>query len=246
MKKEHVMNMNEVNSVSDIVGQLLSPTEQFNQLMQKGERLEEAAWNTIRTWHEPVPLEYDAPLVCPKAVEEITAEICNLYGMASATASILAYLYVKHRALYLTYHTSLYVYPNGYYVSPSQPGEWDRNVMGFSYSGCSGPMGDIVEFDKLVLSEIAFPPGFPSAEAWKQLQTDHGLPLGLLNYRRVAEVLKLGLRTNINDTRSQCLIYLAWDHFVEVTRLVERERWQLQYPIAMVVHSVVMQALCKA
>lgn len=239
-----VIDLNETVTLSRVAGSLTPIAEQFEALDMDSSELEAAAWNTVRDWHEPEPVQREGPLVSLRAVKKLTAEICRLYGVASVTESILAYLYLKHRALFLTYQWNFYADSNGNYSRSYQPGSGGRWVSGYSYSGCSACTGDIVDFHGLAMSKVLFPRYFPGGETWKQLQADHQLPLGLINYEKIADIVRGEACAHIKRRWRERSLYAAKGHLVELTRLFERRPMSMEYPIALVVHAVAMPAMC--
>jgi len=238
------MNGTNTITLSQRLQNLLSPAEHFAHLKTNAAAIEGQAWQEIRHWHEPIPSEIDCGFVDPDKVRDAVEEICRAYSVESAAETVLLYLYLKHRALFLTHAVNFYDFDGGFHFSPPIDGGYD-SMSGIGYCGCSGVVGDIVDFDTLDPAAIPFRTDYPATRLWNQLRSDHGLGLGLISYGKAAEEAIAILREAMAAHAGKQAHLPILDNLAHWARRIEDQHRMMLNCIALVTHAVLLQAMQK-
>lgn len=236
------MQDTQTNSIREIIKDFLSPADHFARLKANAATMEISAWQEIGTWYDPIPTEFDCGFVYPAKVRENVSRICGAYGLETATETLLAYLYLKHRALFLK-HVGYFHFCQGEHYLCVPMEKHDYEVTAYGYSGCAAGRGDIVDFESLVTDKISFPDFYPVDFLWKQLRSDHQLGLGLINYEAVVEVVEQALFKIVGERSANPSALRVLDDLAYWTQEIEREpRWMSHY-LALVTHALLLRSL---
>lgn len=241
------MQDTQTNSIGEIIKGFLSPADHFARLKANAASMETSAWQEIGTWYDPTPSEIDCGFVRPAKVREMVTGICSVYGLEVATETVLAYLYLKHRAQFLKHVGYFHARQGGYYLcapvgDDDDPECWDE-ITAYGYSGCSAGQGDIVDFESLAGDQVPFPEFYPVDFLWKQLRSDHQLGLGLINYEAVIEVVEQALFKIVGERSANPSALRVLDDLAYWAQEIEREpRWMSHY-LALATHALLLRSL---
>lgn len=230
-------------TIHQIIKDLLSPADHFARLLDNAQGMEESAWQEIGSWYEPEPVEIGCGFADPVEVRRMVGEICKAYGMEAATESLLVYLYLKHRQLFLTHFLDFYRYEGGYHFSPP----WDdapyEVFSAYGYPACTGPAGDIVDFEEVDRNRIPFGVYFPTDAFWRLVSLDYELPLGMLSYGKVLEPIESCLCTLMHGRTRGISPLPVLENLAFWAQQIENEpRDRFPY-IALVTHARLLQGL---
>jgi len=241
------MNDIQTSSIREIIKDFLSPADHFARLKANAAAMETSAWQEIGTWYDPMPDEFDCGFVDPPQVRESVTRICSVYGIEAVAETVLAYLYLKHRALFLKRSAYFHARQGGYYlcapVDDDDDLECAEQVTAYGYSGCAAAQGDIVDFESLAADQISFPEFYPVGLLWKQLRSDHQLGLGLINYDTVVKVVEQALFKIVAERRVNPSALRVLDDLACRAQKIEREpRWMDHY-LPLIAHALLLRTL---
>lgn len=176
----------------------------FDQMKTAIPSLEKRAWKHVAACyaHQEVVGLFDEPLVNTATVHQVVHDVCQAYQCLKLAHGVLLALYLENRKRNLTFEQDYYVSPEGG-ISFCAPGgdeeEGYTRFTGYGYFGRTGAVGDIVDFDRIDPDEIDFHWGCPVDDLWEQLELDHQMPLGLLNYDIALEQARGAIRRTIEQ-----------------------------------------------
>lgn len=230
-------------TIQKIIKDLLFPAEHFARLQANAKQMEATAWQEIRTWYEPDPADFDRSFAKPAAVRRMVTEICAAYDLEEATETLLAYLYLKHRELFLRYDWDFYRHETGYHFAPAIDEDYQYVVNAFGYRACSAAVGDIVDFDELDPTAIPFDPFYPVDQVWEQLRSDHQLAVGLIEYAKALEPIECAFRGILHRHAGRTSPLFVMGNLATWVQKIEEEPARLSNYIALVVHARLLQGL---
>lgn len=236
------MNDTQTSPIRAIIKDFLSPADHFARLKANAVSMEMSAWQEIGTWYDPTPSEIDCGFVRPAKVREIVTRICDVYGLDAATETVLAYLYLKHRALFLKQHADFYACHGEYRLCLPMDG-YDYAVSAYGYSGCAAAQGDIVDLESLVFESIPFPPYYPIDLVWDQLCSDHEIGLGYIDYGKVVEDVEAALSLPVGCCASDLPVMAILDDLSNWATEIEKEPREMSHYLALVTHALLMRFL---
>lgn len=236
------MNGTQTSPIREMIKDFLSPADHFARLKANAAAMETSAWQEIGTWYDPTPSEFDCGFVRPTKVREIVTQICTLYGVDAAIETVLTYLYLKHRALFLKQRADFYAYRGGYYLCLPME-RYDYEVTAYGYSGCAAAQGDIVDFESLVFESIPFPPSYPFDLVWNQLCTDHEVGLGYIDYGKVLQDVEAALSLPVECRASDPPVMAVLDDLSYWANEIEKEPREMHHYLALVTHALLMRFL---
>lgn len=232
-------------SIGQIVKDLLSPAEHFARMMDNASSMEASAWQEIRHWHEPTPIEFGCGFIDSAETRRMVGEICQVYAAEPVTEPLLAYLYLKHRQLLLTHPSDFYYYDGRCHIIPP----WDdapyEMIAAHGYSGCFGRDGDIVDFHGLDQSRIPFGMGFPAETFWQQLGLDYELPLGLFDYQKALDPVENALQTLMHKSAGRLSPLAILDDLANWAQKIEETPGDRVAYVALIAHARLLQAMKK-
>lgn len=236
------MNDTQTSIIREIIKDVLSPAGHFARLKAYAVPMEMSTWQEIGTWYEPDRTDVDCAFVHPEEIRDVVTEICTTYNATDAAETVLAYLYLKHRALFLTHEEDFHGCDGQYYrCVPLE--DYDEYVTGYGYCECSAAAGDIVDFSTLDPAEIPFHVYYPVNRLWAQLRSDHQLGLGLINYAKAANDMANILCSIMANRTMPTAPLLVLDNIGWRGGRVEEEPCSMINLIALVVHACLLQAL---
>lgn len=232
-------------TISQIVKDLLSPAEHFAQLLTNATSMEDAAWQEIRSWYEPMPIEFGCGFFDPLEIRRVVGSVCLVYGREEVTETLLTYLYLKHRQLFLTTDLDLYGYYGRYDVSPPWDNAAYEMITARAYSACAGLDGDVVDFHALDWDQIPFPAYFPDETFWQQLCLDYELPLGLFDYQKALDPVENALQALMHKPAGRPSPLSILDDLANWAQKIEETPGHPAAYVALIAHARLLQAMRK-
>lgn len=229
--------------IAKIVKDLLAHAEHFARLCADAKNMEATAWAEIRSWHEPDPAEIDTGFADPGKVREMGEGICKAYGMECVSETLLTWVYLKHRQLFLTQPGIVYRREDRMQLSTPRRDEGFSTILAYTYCGCAGSVGDIVDFQGLNPELIPFEEGFPKDIFWRLLDLDWDIPLGILTYDMAIAPVDRALTRLIAEHPVQVSPLPVLDNLAHWARKIEAQPYDRFNHIALVFHARLLQGL---
>jgi len=230
-------------SLAKIMAELLSPAEHFARLRANAPDMEASAWEEIRSWHEPDPAEIDCGFADPDEVREMVEAICEDYGVAPVAETLQLWLYLKHRQRFLTHAHTLYEFDGRFHICRPCDDRPYEVVTGYSYCGCPGNEGDIVDFAKLNPEAIPWNADFPTEVFWRLLDLDCDMPMGMLSYDVAIEPIDSMLDTLLKCPSGRTSPLPVLDNLASWAQKIEAQPSNRFNYIALIVHARLLQGL---
>lgn len=227
--------------IAKIVKELLAHAEHFARLRANAKIMEESAWAEIRSWHEPDPVEIDTGFADPTEVRKMVEEICRAYGMKNVAETLLTWLYLKHRQLFLTHPGIVFRRDDRMQLSTPCYDEGFSEILAYTYCGCAGPVGDIVDFQALNPALITFEEGFPKDIYWRFLDLDWEIPLGMASYDMAIRPVDRTLTEILEQHSSPVAPLPVLENLATWARKIEAQPHCRFNHIALVVHARLLQ-----
>lgn len=229
--------------IAKLLTELLSPAEHFARLRANAQNMEASTWDEIRSWHESNPIEIDCGFANPDLVVEMVQDICEAYGVAPVTETVRLWLYLNHRQRFLTHAQTLYEYDGRFYIYPPCDDRPCEVVTGFSYLGCPGNEGDIVNFDTLNPEAIPWAHDFPSEVFWRLFDLDCEMPMGILRYDVAIELIDSMLDTLLKCPSGRTSPLSVLDNLAHWAQKIEAHPSNRCNYIALIIHARLLQGL---
>lgn len=165
-------------------------------------------WSAIAAEFHTIAPRVDQSYVDQQAIRDKVDRICRKGCVPHATPFLLLCLYLEWRGHFLTKHAAVWV--DNADISLKMPdikidgrdleeddfesGEFAGlgKVTCLTYPGCVASVGDVVNLADIVASAraYAFPVGM---DVLSELQADHAMPLGKIDYLAWAQIMKIRL-----------------------------------------------------
>lgn len=236
----------EPNEAQGLIRAAASNPNAFECFKRESLYLEAFAWRMLNKWIERSPCVPDEGYINQDKVMNMLHDIAASYGCPQLAPFVDLSLYLGWRANFLNVPHIFYERDDEHEVircaseSPLAP-----TVRGIGYLDNSGPAGDVVDFSQLEKLVTCDPLDFNLLAAWRVLESDHRMPLGIVSYREIRRQIHRLLMAELADYSCRVRLDTAsgLKDLASLTPSLQNEPLEPEAWVALIGHCVLLSLI---